>query len=102
MLVIKHQKIREEKISLFLKIRVANLEMTIELVKDMEEIALMTLVKIEEEEGVIEEEALAIEILEITTTEDLNQEEDIVVAEEEAATIDSLQGILMQILIKKK
>ena len=78
------------------------MEMTIELVKDMEEIALMTLVKIEEEEGVIEEEALAIEILEITTTEDLNQEEDIVVAEEESATIDSLQGILMQILIKKK
>ena len=102
MLVIKHQKIREEKISLFLKIRVANLEMTIELVKDMEEIALMTLVKIEEEEGVIEEEALAIEISEITTTEDLNQEEDIVVAEEEAAMIDSLQEILMQILIKKK
>jgi hypothetical protein len=77
------------------------LEMTIEVVKDMEVIALMTLVKIEEEEGVIEEEALAIEILEITTTEDLNQEEDIVVAEEEAATIDSLQGILMQ-MIKKK
>ena len=102
MLVIKHQKIREEKILLFLKIRVANLEMTIELVKDMEEIALMTLVKIEEEEGVIEEEALAIEISEITTTEDLNQEEDIVVAEEEAAMIDSLQEILMQILIKKK